>query len=185
MDNFDGDINLWRNFIDGKESAFACIYNIYAKQMYYYGLSLNINSDYLEDAIHDVFIKIYNNKKKLPLVNNIKLYLFISLKNELLSSVKKIEFVDLYPIINQIPIESNIEDQIVDKEILRQREKFIEEINEMLSQRQKEAFYYRFNQHLPYKKIAEQMNINTQSAKNIVQTAVVKIRSIFSSRKFY
>ncbi|MBK5721823.1 sigma-70 family RNA polymerase sigma factor [Dysgonomonas sp. Marseille-P4677] len=176
----DKDISLWQDFLDGQSYAYARIYELYAKQMYYYGLRFSSDNKCVEDAIHDVFVRLYSNRKKLPQVENIKLYLYITLKNELLNiNNKKIKIFDLELVKSVAFTVTNVEEQMIKKELVLQKKNFLSQINNILSPRQKEAIYHRFVEQLSYKDISELMDIKPQSVKNIVQTAIIKIRETF------
>ena len=54
-----------------------------AQDMYSYGMLFTTNSELVKDCLHDVFIKIHRNRKKLSQVDNIRLYLLKAMKNYL------------------------------------------------------------------------------------------------------
>lgn len=171
---------LWKAFINGDMEAYATIYEKYAKVMYSYGLHYTSDYELIEDSIHDIFVKMHDNRKKLPDVNNIKLYLLISLRNTLLTKLSKsketfkLEAMD--PLISSI---HNAEDRIISEEQEIQNKKLLEVIERSLSTRQKQIIYYKYVEQLSYKEIAAIMGINIQSAKNMTQITLKKIRTLF------
>jgi hypothetical protein len=54
---------LCNEFIAGDDSAYAYIYNLYAKDLYAFGLSLGVSSCLVEDAILHIFVDIYQHRK--------------------------------------------------------------------------------------------------------------------------
>lgn len=77
------DFALWNQFLEGDEKAYLYIYKLYAQDMYSYGMLFTTNSELVKDCLHDVFIKIHRNRKKLSQVDNIRLYLLKAMKNYL------------------------------------------------------------------------------------------------------
>lgn len=77
------DFALWNQFLEGDEKAYLYIYKLYAQDMYSYGMLFTANSELVKDCLHDVFVKIHRNRKKLSQVDNIRLYLLKAMKNYL------------------------------------------------------------------------------------------------------
>jgi DNA-directed RNA polymerase specialized sigma24 family protein len=78
--------SLWINFLDGDDSAYAALYKKHIDSLFAYGMCFTPNRELVKDCVHDVFVKIYQNRKHLHPVDNVKVYLFISLKNSLFDS---------------------------------------------------------------------------------------------------
>ena len=68
--------------------SFEDIYNLYIKDLLSYGISLGFDKDTCQDAVHDVFYKMYRDKNNLDHVNNAKSYLFRSFRNRLFNIPK-------------------------------------------------------------------------------------------------
>lgn len=178
----DQDSELWAAFREGNQEAYAEIYERYAKVMYIYGIRFTNNYELIEDCIHDIFVKLYNDRKKLPEVSNLKFYLFISLKNSLLNKKSEIsERFSLELIENTLPsYYASVEEKMISEEKESEYNRVFSLINDILSSRQKQVIYYKYVEQLSYKEISERMNINIQSAKNMSQIALKKIRSHLS-----
>lgn len=180
------DLDLWNAFKSGDRSAYTTIYERYAGAMYAYGLRFTSDEELIEDSIHDIFVKIYSRREKLPEVSNVKLYLMVALRNTLFSFIQenKEEF-RLSILDNDTLCESeNIEDLIIRNENEVINKKMVTLIESILSPRQKQIIYYRYVEQLSYRDIAQLMNINVQSAKNMIQVTLKKIRSHFSGSIF-
>lgn len=172
------DCELWAAFKDGDRDAYGIIYHRFAKSMYSYALRLTSDNSLIEDAIHDVFVRIYNNREKLPEVNNIKSYLFIALRNTLFNAINKSAVISgLEEVEFTLSSSLTAEDSIIKTEKLERKRKLMRLINKELSKRQKEAILHRYIDQLSYNEIADIMGINVQSAKNLIQVSLKKIRS--------
>lgn len=172
------DRELWTAFKNGDRDAYGIIYHQFAKSMYSYGLRLTSNNSLIEDCIHDVFVKIYNNKEKLPEVDNIKSYLFIALRNTFLNAINKNATISGLEEV-ELTLSSSLtaEDSIIQSEKLEKKRKLMRLIDKELSARQKQAIFLRYIDQLSYNDIANIMDINVQSAKNLIQISLKKIRS--------
>ena len=161
--------SLWQSFVNGSREAYARLYELYVRPMYLYGLHFCDDRQIIEDAIHDIFVRIYVNRERLPELKNVKLYLLISLKNTLLNHAnsKSFRFRMDISVCRQLHDQSDLEETIVRKE------------ESDLSARQKQAVYYRFVEQMHYNEIGAMMEINSQSAKNLVHSSIKKIREIY------
>lgn len=176
------DNSIWLDFLNGHTSAYAKIYELYAKQMYVYALHFTVNNELIEDSIHDIFVKLYNNRTKLSHIQNIKVYLFIALKNDILNQLNHPRSMS-HELIENIEVsgkgDTDVEEEYIKQEFFSHRRELVLKYYSILSFRQKQAIRYRFEDDMGYKQIGELMNINIQSVKNIVQSAIKKIRATF------
>lgn len=69
------DAELWRSFKEGDRESFTTIYYQYLKNLYEYGLRIVEDKNLVKDRIHDLFVKLWNNKLNLDEVRNVKVLL--------------------------------------------------------------------------------------------------------------
>lgn len=172
---------IWENFLCGDDEAYTYIYREYSQALYAYGMHFTSDKGLVEDCIQDVFIKIFQNRRHLQSTGNIKLYLFIALKNKLFNIFRKdIKYSQIDSLEPVFAAEYTIEDEIIENE----REQFLNEkmirMLEVLSPRQKEIIYYRFVEGLSYEEICQIMDMNYQSTQNLIQRSLKKLRTTFS-----
>jgi len=175
--------SLWQSFIKGNNEAFAQIYELYARQMYLYGIRFCDDTAIVEDTIHDIFVRIYTNRDKLHDLKNVKLYLLIAMKNALLNHVQSKKFRFRMDISSCSYIHDNEQDlelMMEKSEELQLQKRFMAEIETKLSPRQKQAIHYRYIEGLSYSEIGIIMEINMQSAKNLVHSSIKKTREIYA-----
>ena len=82
--------DIWKSFQMGDKEAFAYLYNQYVNILYRYGTKLSQNNGLVEGAIHEVFLDLYL-KRKANKTNplNLKFYLILSLKRNLIKKLKR------------------------------------------------------------------------------------------------
>lgn len=174
------ELELWELFKTGNSSAYAKIYETFAHDLYSYGLHFTSNKDIVEDAIHDLFVSLFQNRTRLPKVESVKAYLFTSLRNELFREFKKDKLVFQFDAVelesSLITYEESVEDNLINEEIDLNKKSFLEQLEQCLSPREKEAIYHRYTHQLSINSIAELMGINSQSAKNLIYTSIQKMR---------
>ncbi len=180
------DFALWNQFLEGDEKAYLYIYKLYAQDMYSYGMLFTTNSELVKDCLHDVFIKIHRNRKKLSQVDNIRLYLLKAMKNYLFDVFdKKKELFHNDTIEPVFSPEYTIEDKIIRQEELHYQSRKIRQMLESLTPRQKEVLYYKYMKNLTYDEIGEIMQMNYQSILNLIQRSIKKLRETFAESKVY
>jgi RNA polymerase sigma factor (sigma-70 family) len=171
---------LWEKLVKGDDEAYSRIYKKYVEELFSYGMRFTADRDLIKDCIQDVFVRIYRNRSKLQIVDNVRLYLFIALKNTLFSVFEKDR--PFYCIDSVEPVfcaDYSIEDEIIHDELLQEQREKIRRILEVLTPRQKEVIYYRYTKGFRINHICEIMHMNPQSVQNLLQRSIRKIHSAF------
>lgn len=175
------DQSIWAKFISGDDEAYAYIYRQHIQKLFLFGMTFTSDEEQVKDCIQDVFVKIYNNKKRLGQTDNIWLYLTAALKNTLFNAFKKQN--SYRNIISSISMEDIDNDTAIEKLILKEKEIEQKEIvticKSVLTQRQQEIIYYKFVEGLSLTEISDRLNIDYHSVANIIQRAFKKIRLFY------
>ncbi|MCC5936610.1 MAG: sigma-70 family RNA polymerase sigma factor [Lunatimonas sp.] len=173
------DKDLWQMFKKGNESAFISLYQTYFESLFSYGKKLTKNEALLKDAIQDLFIYLRANRATVGDVENIKFYLFKSLKNRILKEEKK-----WYKYIHPIEADFDLEFHPSPEQVLISRqidENQVLKINQALGQlsaRKKEAIYYLYFEGMDYTQVQHLMNMsNVKSARNLIYKALKQLRA--------
>ena len=169
----------WDEFISGDNNAYSWIYDTYVQTLYSYGLRFTSNSELIKDCIQDLFTGLYRNRKNLTVPENIKVYLFVSLKNALIRALYKEYKYDRDAEIVQFAFEPTVEELYIVREEYDEEQKKLQQILSVLTPRQKEIIYYRYVQELDFDEICTLMNLNYQSAQNLIQRSLKKIKDSF------
>ncbi|BBE20184.1 RNA polymerase ECF-type sigma factor [Aquipluma nitroreducens] len=89
----------WLQFMDGDKEAFAFFYNQYIDRLYQYGIKLCNDEDTIKDAIQEVFLDLYLKRASNPTTpNNLKYYLLLALKRNLIGHAGQIDHSALFAI---------------------------------------------------------------------------------------
>ncbi|GHT48308.1 DNA-directed RNA polymerase sigma-70 factor [Bacteroidia bacterium] len=174
------DTKNWNDFRAGNNQGYALIYRTYAKQMVAYGMCFSADKQLVEDCVQSIFLNIYENKSRLKKVDNIKLYLFIALKNRLFDLFEKEKRLSLIESIEPVfSVDYTIEDQLEEQESDRKKKEKVLRLLEVLMPRQKEVIYYRYIMEMNFDEIGKLMQMNHQSIKNLIQRSIIKMRKSF------
>ncbi|MCW9705312.1 RNA polymerase sigma factor [Fodinibius salsisoli] len=82
------DQQLVQKIRDGDREAFKKLYDRYHKQLYFLAKRYLKDQYLAEDAVQDIFIKIWNKRAKLR-ESSLKGYLFAMMKNHLIDTIRK------------------------------------------------------------------------------------------------
>ena len=83
---------IFRKITESDEEAFRDLYYFYYDQIYSLSFSFLKSIDYAEDAVQEIFIKLWNKRSSLTNIENPESYLFVVTRNHLISTIRtKIE----------------------------------------------------------------------------------------------
>lgn len=175
----------WVSFIKGDYLAFQKIYEEYVDDLFSFGMSIHPDRDLVLDAIHDLFLGVYNNSRIAREVN-IKSYLFSSLRRLVLKkrhqrgvSVSMDENIDLQVFLRQ----HSVEDEIIDSEREIKIKKILLNSIEHLPRRQREVIHLRFYMNLSYEEISKIMEVNVATCRTLCYRALKLLKQQLPSLK--
>ncbi|MDR0699787.1 MAG: sigma-70 family RNA polymerase sigma factor [Tannerella sp.] len=175
---------LWEKILAGDEDAYSYLYRQYVEELFSYGMRFTSDKELIKDCIQDLFVKIYSNRSNLSCTDNVKLYLFIALKNILFNVFEKDKSLYKMDTIEPVfTVEYTIEDEWIENELEQERRNKINKVLETLTPRQKEVIYYRYTKGLKLNHIGEIMDMNYQSVQNLLQRSIKKLRSALAEKE--
>lgn len=148
----------------GNKKAFREIYDRYHVQMYYIAKKYVKSPDLAEDAVQDVFVKLWEKRDRIDDSKSIKGFLFTMLRNHVLNMIrdKKDEIISISGIKSaQLPKQNLTEDELVYKEY----HDIVKEGLKELSDRKREVFELRTLKGHSNSEVADLLNINIRTVK--------------------
>ncbi|ADB41384.1 RNA polymerase sigma factor [Spirosoma linguale] len=171
---------LWAAFQSGNEEAYTQLYQLHIRAMYRYGMSLvAVSEAFVLDCVHDVFTELWAKRNRLTTPDNIRHYLLKALKNRIMHLLERKERYNKsldetdYDALWTEPNELEIREEL---EAANTRQQRLQRLIAQLPPRQQEALKLRFVENMNYNQIGEVLDVNQQSAKNLVFRAVEKLR---------
>ncbi|MGD9557236.1 MAG: RNA polymerase sigma factor [Mangrovibacterium sp.] len=180
----------WQSFLKGDDRSFAVIYQHFAPGLLSYGSRFNIEKDLVRDALQEVFTDLYLKRGHLHAeIGNMKGYLFIALKNNLLKKIEKKKRSGLDAIESagtelRFAVEYGFQEQLIRMEISKETTVKLHQAIETLSSGQKEIIFLKFEEELDYREIAGILNITVESARKQLYRALKSLREILDPQDF-
>ena len=175
------DIALWTQVRLGDEEAFSSLFERYYGSLVNYGKTLMTGEDRVKDCVQDVFVDIWTYRYKLNEAIVVKAYLLSSVRKRIarlhnrehiFSNIKNIDSLEFL-------FDFSIEDRLIAEETTTKKVEQLNKSINQLSDRQKEAIYLRYHQGLSVEQVAEVLNLNYQSTKNLLHRAILQLRKDF------
>lgn len=155
--------------------AFAEIYNRYAEALAGFASSKLFNLEDARDIIHDLFVKIWENRKQLHVERNLKAYLFTLVRYSIVDKIRRNITREEFAVMVQALAAAHaatIEQQIAAKEL---QESIQQSLNK-LSPRVKEIYLLSREENQSIPEIAKQLQLSEQTIKNQLSAALKHLR---------
>ena len=163
--------------------ALRDLYKYYYKKLKLYGLQFSpkLISISLDDIIQNLFLWIAKNPHKLRDIENLEVYLFSALKNNIFQEIsrndKRKKIRNKYiKSANTNRYDSSPENKLIESEKVSDSHKFINNLLNTLPPKQREVLYLRNFLNMSYKEIGEIMNLSEQVVRNYAHRALQKMR---------
>lgn len=175
------DSTLWNQLRAGDEEAFSLLFERYYSPLVNYGKTLMLESDIVKDCVQDVFVNIWSYRYRLNDAIAVKAYLLSCVRKRIaryherehiFSKVKDVDSLDFL-------FDFSIEEQLIADETTAIKVQQLNRLINHLPTRQKEALYLRYHQGLSVEQVAEVLNMNYQSTKNLLHRAILQLRKDF------
>ncbi|WP_310380067.1 sigma-70 family RNA polymerase sigma factor [Flavobacterium sp.] len=172
------DSTLWSNLKAGDKVAFSFLFKKYYEDLVRYGKSLSTFPEKVEDCVQDVFTDLWVYKNKLSDVALAKPYLLASVRKRIIRTQERDSIFSKSTSLDSVSFlfECSIEDHFIAAETSDSKILYLNKLLNELPARQKEALYLRFNQGLTVSQIAVLLDVNYQSANNLLHRALLSLR---------
>ncbi|MFD2938457.1 RNA polymerase sigma factor [Flavobacterium notoginsengisoli] len=158
----------------GSELAFTNLYNLYKNNVYSTAVRITKSKIQAEEAVQDIFLKIWQNRETLAEVTHFENYLFIISRNHLFNAIKKIA--------RETSLISEIEQKdtgLIDTDNSIKDEQYniiLNQIVEQLPPQQQKVYQMVKRDGLSHQKIGEDLGISTETVKKHMAQALKFIR---------
>lgn len=169
------DYEIWEAFKEGDKSALSYIYSQHFHSMFQYGIRFNDDPELIKDCIQDAFYNLIKSGRQLGTTDNIRFYLFRTLKNVIYKRFEKDRKIRLVEMLSFNTCFS-LEEEILEKENTTNKEKALVSVLKSLSERQREIIYLRFECGMEYNLICKIMKLKGDSARKLVFRAIKVLR---------
>lgn len=175
-------VDLLKKLVVGDDNAMSVIYFDFFDDLLNFGLKYTVDQGLVEDCIHDLFVDLLKNRKKLAAVDNIRFYLLKSLRYLIHREQEKVKKLTNEPIIRDSPflITYSVEKSIISSETEEYRNMLLKWLLKKLTPKQREVLYLKFNCGYSYEQLADFLNIDIPSVRKVVYRSLKSIRESFN-----
>lgn len=176
---------LWQQFQNGSESAFASMYKDYVAILYNYGKKLVKDEGLVQDAIQELFIELWDTRKRLGAVKSIKSYLYKCIRRKLLSKVSVARKTHLETTFEGFQkVTPSHEISLIEKQRFDAAQMALRNAMTQLNSKQKEIIHLKFYGKLSYTEIAEIMHLEKKCVYNLIARTLQQLRSTLKPELF-
>jgi RNA polymerase sigma factor (sigma-70 family) len=175
------DLELWQAFKSGDKEAFSIIYKENIDDLLSYGYRITSDRQLIRDSIQDLFLNLWQTRLNLNDTDSIRFYLYRSLRNKIVGDIRKNNHtkIDSSNLFEDIIGALSIEDDLIESEQLSEQLLKLKRAIQQLPKRQQEIIQLRYYHDFSFDEIAEMMQINNQSVRNLLHRAITELRHFF------
>jgi len=161
---------LYEEMKRGKEYAFDFFFNYYYPGLCVYAQKMvALTDEEARDVVQDVFVKFWNDRKKLDIQFSIRSYLFISVKNKCFDVLRK---KNRNIKVQEISSELDITDESFETYVLSELEALFDLSLNKLPERCREIFELSRLHGLKNREIAAKLNLSEKTVENQITKAL-------------
>jgi RNA polymerase sigma factor (sigma-70 family) len=176
------DASLWNDFRAGNKQVFERIFLAHFDDLFRYGMRLTGDEEVVKDCIQNLFQRLWQRRKVLEAIAEIKPYLFAALRHhiidELRAQKRRTALQSDYPDEVEMTVQHSPEDFLIAQQLTGEQQTLLLGALKQLSNRHREALHLKFFDGLAYDRIAEIMELNQQSVRNLVHQAIKRLRQV-------
>ncbi|WP_349318654.1 RNA polymerase sigma-70 factor [Chitinophaga sp. MM2321] len=157
------------------QTAFQQLYESFFYQLYQFAYSYVQSKEIAEEVVHDVFLRLWQQRETLETIENISVYLYVSVRNAACNSLRKKKTGLLIPIDElpqqQLQLSINPESVLINRELQAR----IREAVAQLPTRCKLVFKLIKEDGLSYKEVAAILDISVKTVDTQLYLALKKL----------
>lgn len=159
------------------EIYFEVIYKEYFKRLYAYARAIVDSQSLAKDVVSDLFLGLWKNKENLGQVDDLEVYLFVSVRNQAVQALRKNQAMPLSKESLEIKLESidyiNPEELLLEKELLELLKKVTAELPDQC----RLIFELSIERGLKNSEIAKELGISPVTVKSQKRKAQAKLKA--------
>lgn len=181
MTDEEQNIEYWKQIREGNKQALFDLYNNTYFHLVRFGLKITANDELVKDCVTQLFLQLWDKHARLNEVQQVRAYLFTSLKRMLIDkliyysktdeAINKLKDKEL---IEELPYEEIIIRVQHDEELRGKLHKAIEQ----LTPKQKELIRLMFFEGLTYEQVAATTEQSIKTAYNTIYNAIKILRKV-------
>ncbi|MGN7824136.1 RNA polymerase sigma factor [Chitinophaga sp. 22536] len=175
--------DIWDAFRSGDESSLQAVFDKYYAPLFNYGHRFSADDHLIEDALQELFVKLWKNRESIRETGSVKNYLYKAFRRVLLRMLeaqqRKYTFSvpDDWP---ELPQELAYEHTMISRERLEKISRDLATALGKMTPRQREIIHLRYYEEMEYEEIAVLMQLSVSSTYKLVYKAIDTLRQYLS-----
>ena len=161
---------------EGNQLAFSIVYKTYAAQTFSLAFKYLLNKELAEDAVQNLFLKLWLKKEEIDETKPINRYLFTMLKNDLLNTLRDSK-KNIYLLEDCLSMVLELEDNSQNENLKQEQMNIIQQALEQLSPQRRKVFEMKVSGKYSNQEIADKLNLSINTIKFQYSQSLQQIRA--------
>ena len=161
---------------EGNQLAFSIVYKTYAAQTFSLAFKYLLNKELAEDAVQNLFLKLWLKKEEIDETKPINRYLFTMLKNDLLNTLRDSK-KNIYLLEDCLSMVLELEDNSQNENLKQEQMNIIQQALEQLSPQRRKVFEMKVSGKYSNQEIADKYNLSINTIKFQYSQSLKQIRA--------
>ena len=173
-DNSEKDKYILELFQTSPKEAFRLLFDAYHMKLCIYAVQLTDSFEMAEDIVQDFFIYFWEKKYYLKINQNLRYYLYLSVRNAAINALQKNNMLSMEELSG---IDMGIPEESIDEEEQEERNKLLLEKLQKLPHQELQVVRAVIMENKKYKEAAEELHISVNSSDKSFETIKKRIQS--------
>ncbi|HWV65670.1 sigma-70 family RNA polymerase sigma factor [Chitinophaga sp.] len=177
------DKDIWETFRSGDESSLQRIFDKYYTPLFNYGHKFSADDHLIEDALQNLFVKLWKNRDGIKDTGSVKNYLYKSFRRVLLRMLEVQQREYSFSVLSGWPepgLELPYDQTMISRERLESIRGNLVAAMEKMTPRQREIIHLRYYEEMEYEEIAALMQLSVSSTYKLLYKAIDTLRQYLS-----
>ena len=161
---------------EGNQLAFSIVYKTYAAQTFSLAFKYLLNKELAEDAVQNLFLKLWLKKEEIDETKPINRHLFTMLKNDLLNTLRDSK-KNIYLLEDCLSMVLELEDNSQNENLKQEQMNIIQQALEQLSPQRRKVFEMKVSGKYSNQEIADKLNLSINTIKFQYSQSLKQIRA--------
>ncbi len=161
-DNSEKDKYILELFQTSPKEAFRLLFDAYHMKLCIYAVQLTDSFEMAEDIVQDFFIYFWEKKYYLKINQNLRYYLYLSVRNAAINALQKNNMLSMEELSG---IDMGIPEESIDEEEQEERNKLLLEKLQKLPHQELQVVRAVIMENKKYKEVAEELHISVNTLK--------------------
>ncbi|HEY8957007.1 sigma-70 family RNA polymerase sigma factor [Chitinophaga sp.] len=177
------DKDIWEAFRSGDESSLQRIFDKYYTPLFNYGHKFSADDHLIEDALQNLFVKLWKNRDGIKDTGSVKNYLYKSFRRVLLRMLEVQQREHSFSVLDGWTWpgqELGYDQTLISRERLETIRNNLVAALEKMTPRQREIIHLRYYEEMEYEEIAALMQLSVSSTYKLLYKAIDTLRQYLS-----